>query len=454
MAAIDSALSCLQKGTHDLLSPEFLNQLARQTGTVFRQTTLTPGNTLSLFVRQIAHGNVACAAVTHLAGEDFTDMAWCEARVRLKEGLIRQLNDRVLLEVRRVSERDREDSHWRGHRVVVIDGSSDSMPDTPPLREHYGVPGACREGLGFPTSHLILLMDHHSGVMLDCHDLHGDTHDASAASLTHDQLREGDVVLGDDAFASYVHLALLLQANAHAIVPTQHKRLIDFTPGRDFVPQGRNTHRAARGKTRGEQLRTLGKDDQLVRYFKPRNKPDWMDEAPWRSIPESIVVREIRRTIRRHGFRPATFTVVTTLLDPATYPADDIVELRLTRWLIETNLRHLKITLGMRRLKCKTLDGVRKERLVFLLVYNFIRLLMLHAARRQNVHVNRISFADTLAWLRLASFDSMPILKVNPIRKGRLEPRAIKGQGGKFPYMTKPRAQLQMELRARHCDTA
>ena len=41
------------------------------------------------------------------------------------------------------------------------------MPDTPQLRDHYGVPSGCRPGLGFPTSHLLLLMDHRSGLLVD-----------------------------------------------------------------------------------------------------------------------------------------------------------------------------------------------------------------------------------------------------------------------------------------------
>lgn len=182
-----------------------------------------------------------------------------------------------------------------------------------------------------------------------------------------------------------------------------------------------------------------------------------MTAGQWQSIPDSIVVREIRRTIARNGFRPITVTVVTTLLDDNMYAADEIVELRLSRWLIETNLRHLKITLGMDHLKCKTLEGVRKERLVFLLVYNLIRLVMLTAARRQKASPNRLSFADTLAWLTLAAMthnpDTLPRLKVNRLRPGRTEPRAIKRGGNSFPYMTRPRRQLQMELRATYGDT-
>jgi len=143
---------------------------------------------------------------------------------------------------------------------------------------------------------------------------------------------------------------------------------------------------------------------------------------------------------------------VTTLLDPERYPAEELVELRLTRWRVETNIRHLKITLGMDVLKCKTLEGVRKERLIFLLVYNLIGLIMLRADRAQRVNVNRLSFADTLAWLRHGDLHALPRLKVNPLRQGRLEPRALKRQKKQFPYMKRPRAELKAELRAKHGD--
>src|SRR5437870_8754470 len=113
-----------------------------------------------------------------------------------------------------------------------------------------------------------------------------------------------------------------------------------------------------------------------------------MDDQECKQLPASITVREIRRQVKRNGFRPITVTIVTTLLDPEQYPADELIELRLSRWMVEINIRHLKITLGMDVLKCKTLEGVRKERLVFLLVYNLIRVLMLTAARCQRVNVN------------------------------------------------------------------
>jgi hypothetical protein len=295
-------------------------------------------------------------------------------------------------------------------------------------------------------------MDHRSGLLIDCIDDPMTTSDVSKTSTMHAHLAAGDILLGDDSFSGWAHLALLLQANLHAVMPTHHRRIVQFTPDRPHAHprKGKSSKRA--GKPRSRVLKRLGHDDQLVEYFKPKEKPAWMSREQWEQLPESITVREIRRTVKRDGYRPITVTIVTTLLDPERYPADELIELRLSRWMIETNIRHLKITLGMDVLKCKTLDGVRKERLVFILVYNLIRVLMLRAAGRQGVNVNRLSFADTLAWLRLGDASSMPALKINPLREGRLEPRALKRPKKEFSYMTVPRSTLKAQLRARHCD--
>jgi IS4 transposase len=87
---------------------------------------------------------------------------------------------------------------------------------------------------------------------------------------------------------------------------------------------------------------------------------------------------------------------VTTLLDAELYPALDLAELYGQRWQIETNLRHLKQTMKMDILHCETVDGVIKELTVFALVYNLVRAVMHAAAVRQEVAVERISFADAL----------------------------------------------------------
>jgi hypothetical protein len=80
-------------------------------------------------------------------------------------------------------------------------------------------------------------------------------------------------------------------------------------------------------------------------------------------------------------------------------------ELYFARWGIETNLAHLKTTMGLNVVKCKTVAGVLKELIVFALIYNLVRLVMGQAARRQHVDIDRISFihsalASIIGWVR------------------------------------------------------
>jgi len=71
--------------------------------------------------------------------------------------------------------------------------------------------------------------------------------------------------------------------------------------------------------------RSLGKLDQLVEWFKPRQCPKWMKQEDYDALPKSIIVRRFAARFRRKGFRTITVTVVTTLLDPQLYPADELV---------------------------------------------------------------------------------------------------------------------------------
>ena len=56
----------------------------------------------------------------------------------------------------------------------------------------------------------------------------------------------------------------------------------------------------------------------------------------------------------------------------------------------------------MEVLHCHSVEGVLEELAMFALVDNLVRLVMLEAARRQEVPVERISFIDALRWLRTA----------------------------------------------------
>ena len=140
-------------------------------------------------------------------------------------------------------------------------------------------------------------------------------------------------------------------------------------------------------------------------------------------------------------------TVVTTLLDANRYSAADLAAAYGLRWTIETNFGHIKTTMRMDVLHCKTVRGVLKELTMFLLVYNLVRMTMLEAARRQKVPVDRISFVDALRWLATAEpGDELPELVVNPLRRGRAEPRVRKRRPKQYDLMRRTRAELRKAL--------
>lgn len=169
------------------------------------------------------------------------------------------------------------------------------------------------------------------------------------------------------------------------------------------------------------------------------------------ALPEHLTLRELRYRVRPPGFRTRCVTLVTSLLNPETYPAAALAELYRTRWQVETNLRHLKRTLGLAVLKCQTVAGVEKEILVFAIVYNVVQSLMANAARRQDVAREHISFLDALRSLRWPlDPDDSPTLLILPQRPDRIEPRVRKRRPPNYPLMTQPRAQLRKELLKKH----
>ena len=98
-------------------------------------------------------------------------------------------------------------------------------------------------------------------------------------------------------------------------------------------------------------------------------------------------------------------------------------------------------------LRCETVAGVSKELLMFALVYNLVRVVMVEASRRQGVPVDRLSFVDALRWLSEArAGEALPKLVVNPDRADRYEPRVRKRRPKQYPLMTKPRSELRKAL--------
>jgi len=168
------------------------------------------------------------------------------------------------------------------------------------------------------------------------------THDMAHAANLHAQMQENDVMVGDCAFASFAHLALLLQGKLHGVFRMHQRKIVCFKRGRKQRSARPKSQR--RGAPTSRWLQSLGRWDQLVEYVKPKTRPGWMDAEAYAQLPATIVVRELRYQINRPGFRTQEVTLVTTLLDAQVYSADELAALYGARWQIETNLKHLKQT--------------------------------------------------------------------------------------------------------------
>lgn len=422
------------------LSAEIICRICCYLHYTWRQRILDPVTTVHVFLLQILHGNTACTALSRLAGVAFTAAAYCDARMRLPLALFEDLLQRVCDGLYREIQ---DSARWRGHRTWTLDGSSFSMSDTPALQAHFGQPTNQGKGCGFPVAHMLALFHAGTGLLQRVLVSPLRTHDLRHAATMHPELEEGDILLADRGFASFVHLALLFLRKMHAVFRCHQQQIVNFRVGRKHTSK----HKPTKGMPRSRYIKRLGRRDQLVEYTKPKKKPKWMDDAAFATLPETLLVRELRFNTPQRGHRTKVITLVTTLLDPVLYPAAELAELYLSRWQIEVNFRHLKTTMGMEVLHCQTVEGVLKELYMFALAYNLVRLVMLEASRRQNVPLDRISFIDALRWLRDASADTkLTPLVVNPARPDRLEPRVLKRRMKEYNLMKKPRRVLRKAL--------
>jgi hypothetical protein len=439
-----SILRRIRKDVATLLDSEAINAACREEKYTWKKRLLTPVNTIHLFIVQVFHGNTPINDVPYKSGESFTGSAYCKARQRLPLEVFRRLVHRLaetLLPGSRRAQAD-DEGRWHGHRVFIMDGSSCTMPDTPELQKEFGQPGNQRPGCGFPVTHLMVLV--HAGTALLREMLAAPlrTHDMSQAAQLHPMLQAGDIALGDRAFCSYAHLALLKLKGVFGVFRIHQKIKVEF-------PTGEHTTPAEVGRKRRlpRWLHRLGVTDQVVEWFKPKRRPNWAPADQYTALPESLVVRELRYPVGRPGFRTKEVTLVTTLLDADLYPLLDLAELYRQRWQVEQNLRDLKTTLKMDVLRCKTVDGVLKELCVFAMVYNLTRVVLCAAARRQGEPIARLSFIDALRWLRSAKAGAaLRKIMVNPNRPNRVEPRVVKRRPKEYDRMTQPRAELRKKL--------
>lgn len=439
--AVAEARQCGSLYFASLLPEDRINQAFGKARWFWQAWIYLPTVTIWVFLSQCLSADHSCRdAVARLIGWRLArglkpcsaeTGAYCTAREALPEEACSQL---VHDTGRQVDEEAPAAWRWLGRRVLAVDGSTITMPDTEANQAEYPQLSSQKRGCGFPIARILVVFSLAVGTVLNAAigKYQGkQTGENSLFRTLHDMLQEGDVVLADRYFSGWFDIALLQQRGVDSVVRKHQLRPTDFRTG----------HR-------------LGPDDHLVHWQKPQ-RPNWMSEEQYQSLPDSLTLREVRVRVEQKGLRTRVLMVVTTLLDPEEYPAAQIALLYRRRWQAELHLRSLKIVLQMDHLRCKTPHRVRNEFYMHLVAYNLIRHMMAIAAAKAGVEPWTVSFKGTLQTIN----NLLPLLHTSVStadwceallhaiathavgnRPDRFEPRLRKRRPKKYKLLREPRA--------------
>lgn len=406
-----------------------------------RERLFPPTETLSMFMAQALSADRSCQAVVNdsavkrmsdglPACSTYTG-AYCKARQRLPVAMVNSLKCYTGLWI---DAQVPDTWRWQGRRVVLVDGTTVTLADTPADQAAYPQQRGQAAGLGFPIARIVGLTCLSSGALLNAaigpFKGKGSSEQALLRSLL-DTLSPDDILLGDALYGTYFLLTDLLDQNVDALF---------------------EQHGSRRCSTDFRRGKRLGSKDHLITLQKPKQRPAWMTQQLCQAAPAHITVRELR--VGGH-------TLVTTLLCPRMTPKSALKALYKSRWHVELDIRQIKTTLGMKALRCKTPQMAEKELWVHLLAYNLIRMLMVQSACMADVLPRMLSFKHTvqlwLAWTRgitaiadgVACTELLVLIAEQRVgqRPGRIEPRAVKRRHRIYPVLVEPRPQAQARVR-------
>ena len=434
-----ATLTQLQEHLRALLPAPLLS--ATDEGANSRDRVFSLRFTCECFLWQMLKPKTSCRevvrqvqALLRLLGRtpiDEGDSAYIQARQRLpRERLEQALTHTSQVADQRVG----SGGQLQGRPVKVVDGSSTQLADTPPNQKAYPQHSGQKPGCGFPLMKFVVLFSLCSGAVLNVMlgNLH--CHDLRLLRGLWEELKAGDILLGDRAYGEYTTLASLPQQAVDVVARLHHRRKVDF-----------------------RKARRLGKNDGLFTWTKGDQQSEILSASEWMLLPAQIVVRVIRFTATIRGFRTRRVTLVTTLLDPELYSAQELVALYARRWRLELCLRDLKTTMNMEQLRCKSPEMAEKELLAYLVGHNLIRCLIAEAVARYQVDLERVSFKGSVDALRQYSdaITKAPNRKMRRqlwedlllnlardlvrYRPNRQEPRAVKRRPKPYPLLNQPR---------------
>lgn len=227
--------------------------------------------------------------------------AYSKARGRLPEALLQRLIPETAAALEQQVPPTRQ---WCGRRVRVGDGTTLLMSDTAANQAEYPQHGNQAPGCGFPIARVVVVFSLVTGAVVSACIAPWRCSEIVMSRLLYEQLEPEEVFLADQAYGSYVDLALVQKQGADAVFRKHHARKTDFRRGKK-----------------------LGKGDHQLLWDKPKQCPKHMSPAEFAALPATLLVREVCLRLHRPGYRDQTIIVVTTLLDAKRYSAVQLMRL-------------------------------------------------------------------------------------------------------------------------------
>jgi hypothetical protein len=419
-----------------------------QDGAMSRRRLFSKENTFWAFFSQVLDADGGCkevirklqsyASIKGIKVPSSSTASYCAARKNLDEQTLSEIFKHTAAQLNKMPEA----GLLNNRRVIVVDGTGVSMPDTPENQAVWPQWSSQKPGCGFPNSRICACFSLESGALLSYAIGNKKSHELLLFRKQWEMFKPGDIFLGDKGFCSYFDIANLEKQEVDSVITLARRAPV----------------------SPGGSLEKLGPDDLLIAWERPRyNIKLSYSKEEWETLPSELILRQIKVRVKYRGFRTQWFHIVTTLLDATLYPAEELAELYFKRWDVELFFRDIKITMGLDVLRCLTPEMIRKEILMYFIAYNCIRRLMCEAAEEADIEVRVVSFKGSVqalrSWephlnqakisrierFRLIS-DLYDAMTNTPIRQrpGRSEPRCIKRRKKNYQLMTSPRHEIKV----------
>jgi hypothetical protein len=120
-------------------------------------------------------------------------------------------------------------------RVLVYDGSTVSMPDTPENQAAYPQPVAQKPGIGFPMARIAAVFSLACGAVLDlgiCRYAGKGQSELGMLRTLWNIFRPGDIMLADRLMCSWTEMVMLKQRGVDCVCRFTSHRTADFRRGK------------------------------------------------------------------------------------------------------------------------------------------------------------------------------------------------------------------------------